>query len=219
MRCETWSCLSHWFCYWPVVTPFRTGVAPKHQPASKLDVGRESFWLCDGTVVPFEQGRTIGGIPCVMNSLLTVSSLWPLPVLCCFALAWSLSRLPNLCILPDAAKPAGVNWRARERGREPGPSLSAGSIGGPDAKSTPARCRNSSPLEVRSDARDRAAETTCGRWPLRATTDRWRHWSKSFWPNTYGSRAIWKSESSWRKPHCLKLPRPSQSQEGWHKGR
>jgi hypothetical protein len=54
----------------------------------------------------------IGGVPCVMNSLLKVSSLWPLPVFSYFALAWSLSLLPNpfqRARLPSSVCVTGLN--------------------------------------------------------------------------------------------------------------
>ena len=47
-----------------------------------------------------QHSREIGGVPCVKNSLLTVSSVLPLRVLSCFALACSHSHLPNLCLRP-----------------------------------------------------------------------------------------------------------------------
>ena len=47
-----------------------------------------------------QHSREIGGVPCVKNSLLTVSSVLPLRVLSCFALACSHSHFPNLCLRP-----------------------------------------------------------------------------------------------------------------------
>jgi hypothetical protein len=49
----------------------------------------------------------------VKNSLLTVSSLLPLPVLSCFALACSLSHLPNPCSAYRADRPLlRPHWRS-----------------------------------------------------------------------------------------------------------
>jgi hypothetical protein len=62
-----------------------------------------------------QHSREIGGVPCVKNSLLTVSSVWPLRVLSCFALACSRSHLPNLCCgpltsLPERCRSARFPW-------------------------------------------------------------------------------------------------------------
>jgi hypothetical protein len=51
----------------------------------------------------------------VKSSLLTVSWLWPLRVLCCFVRGWSLSRLPNL--REKAEDPGSTKaWQVSESG-------------------------------------------------------------------------------------------------------
>jgi hypothetical protein len=74
-------------------------------------VRRNPFDCAAAHVVQFEQGRAIGGVPCVMNSLLTAFSPWRSQVLSCFSLACSLSRLPSLRMRArlSSAYVAGLN--------------------------------------------------------------------------------------------------------------
>jgi hypothetical protein len=62
------------FCCSPFITPFRTGVASKHQPVE--------FGYVKGNFLTAQRGSR--------------SSLRASPVLSCFALAWSLSHSSNL---------------------------------------------------------------------------------------------------------------------------